>query len=247
MFGFRQKLSAQDVLLQLKEQVIDHLSRTTPKAILALDVKGAFDNVTHQAILENLNQTHCGSKAFNYVKAFLGNRTATIKLGQLVSPTFNTPANGTPQGSVISPLLFNIALLALPQKLNAIANLKHAFYADDLTLWTVIGSSKEQQDGLQQAVDETISYLQPRGLTCEPSKSALLILRARTRGRLALRTQTSQFSGSPFRKCEHLKFLACLPTMIIRVRLVTATSQNRDATYPLYTPNTRPKARSHRN
>lgn len=71
----------------------------------------------------------------------------------------------------------------LPAKLNAIPNLKHAFYAEDFTLWTLQGSSGEQQDALQQAVDETMSYLQPRGLTCEPTKSALLILRARTRGR----------------------------------------------------------------
>lgn len=195
MFGFRQHLSTQDVLIQIKEQVLDHLSRDTPKALLTLDVKGAFDNVTHQAILENLNQTKCGHRAFHFVKAFLGNRTATLRLGPLQSPTFHTPAKGTPQGSVISPLLFNIALLQLPSQLDNISGIHHALYADDLTIWTTRGSSGEQQDVLQQAIDTTIAYLQHRGLTAEPNKSALLILRARTRGRPLRLPQTPKSSS----------------------------------------------------
>ncbi|XP_077564672.1 uncharacterized protein LOC144180160 [Haemaphysalis longicornis] len=57
MFGFRQHLSTQDILLLLKEDIIDRLDRHHKSCILALDVKGAFDNVKHEKILENL-QTH---------------------------------------------------------------------------------------------------------------------------------------------------------------------------------------------
>lgn len=183
MFGFRAHLSAQDVLLQLKEQIIDNLSKTQPSTILALDVQGAFDNVTHEAILQGLQTTNCGAATYNFVRAFLRDRTATIRLGTIQSDPFPTPAKGTPQGSVISPLLFNIALLQLPAKLSTIPNLHHAFYADDLTMWTNTGSAGQQQDNIQQAIDYTLEYLQRRGLTCAPQKSALLVLRARTRGR----------------------------------------------------------------
>lgn len=51
MFGFRQMLSTQDVLFQLKVAILDHLSKHSKSSILALDVKGAFDNVSHEAIL----------------------------------------------------------------------------------------------------------------------------------------------------------------------------------------------------
>lgn len=183
MFGFRAHLSTQDVLLQLKEQIIENLSKTHPSSILALDVQGAFDNVTHAAILQGLQTTNCGEATYNFVRAFLKNRTATLRIGPLQSDPFPTPPKGTPQGSVISPLLFNIALLQLPAQLSAIPNLQHAFYADDLTFWTNAGSPGDQQDILQQAVDCTLGYLQQRGLTCAPHKSALLVLRARTRGR----------------------------------------------------------------
>lgn len=183
MFGFRTGLSTQDVLLQLKEQVIQKLSRTHPKMILALDVQGAFDNVYHSAILDNLASTHCGHRTYNYVKAFLHNRKATLRLGPHSTPIFDMPTRGTPQGSVISPLLFNVALLHLPAKLDRIPGLHHAFYADDITLWTTQGSVGAQQDTLQKAIDTINTYLMPRGLRCQAEKSALLMLRSRTRGR----------------------------------------------------------------
>lgn len=209
MFGFRQQLSTQDVLIQIKEEVLDHLSRTTPKTILTLDVKGAFDNVTHQAILDNLNTTGCGLRTFQFVSAFLRDRTATLRLGPLTSTRFHTPAKGTPQGSVISPLLFNIAMLHLPAKLHEIPGIHHAFYADDLTIWTTWGSSGEQQDSLQQAIDTTMEYLHPRGLTCEPSKSGLLVLLAQTRGRKANTTPDPQvsISSAPIPQVPTLRIL----------------------------------------
>lgn len=183
MFGFRAHLSAQDVHLQLKETIIDHLSKTNPSCIVALDIQGAFDNVTHTAILQQLQTTGCGKATYNFVRAFLTNRTATLHLGPYKTEKFHIPARGTPQGSVISPLLFNISLLGLPEQLAQIPDLHHALYADDLTLWTNTGSAGYQQDNLQQAVDVISHYLRTCGLSCAPSKSALLVLRNRTRGR----------------------------------------------------------------
>lgn len=59
MYGFRGHLSTQDVLVQLHEPVINKAKNHTPRAILALDLKGAFDHVTHDSILRNLRDTGC--------------------------------------------------------------------------------------------------------------------------------------------------------------------------------------------
>ncbi|KAK8765571.1 hypothetical protein V5799_031820 [Amblyomma americanum] len=103
MYGFRANLSTQDVLLQLKEEVLDTMRKAGENVVMALDIKGAFDNVSHAAIMEVLNNTNCVRKVHDYVKDFLTNRTATVGLGALKSDTFTTPCKGTPQGSVISP------------------------------------------------------------------------------------------------------------------------------------------------
>lgn len=105
IFGFRNHLSTQDVLLQIKEQVMDNVSKTQPDSIVTLDVQGAFDNAARKDILQGLQATNCGQVMYNYVRAFLIHWTGTIRLMTNHSD-FPTPAKGTPQGSVVSPLLF---------------------------------------------------------------------------------------------------------------------------------------------
>ncbi|XP_042150175.1 uncharacterized protein LOC120849945 [Ixodes scapularis] len=179
MFGFRQNLSAQDVLLQLKEDILDFPGRTQTRAVLALDLRGAFDNVSHDAILEGLTRAHCGKKTYDYVRAFLTDRTATLGLGDLRSQPIKLSGRGTPQGSVLSPTLFNIAISSLPTLLGAIPNVRHALYADDITIWTSKGSDGEIQDGLQEAVEITQKVAEAAGLTCAADKSELLLIRSK--------------------------------------------------------------------
>lgn len=177
MFGFLKHLSTQDILLQLKEEVLVPATKYSPRAVLALDLKGAFDNIAHKTILKNLNATGCGSKTYAYVVDFLTNRTATLKIGDIESNPISLGSRGTPQGSVLSPLLFNIALLGLPRRLDKIPNLRHALYADDITLWTGTDSLGGLQDTLQQAVETVNQYAKECGLACSPQKSELLIVR----------------------------------------------------------------------
>ncbi|XP_077497996.1 putative nicotine oxidoreductase [Amblyomma americanum] len=134
MYGFRGNLSTQDVLLQLKEEVLEIIPKAGENIVMALDIKGAFDNVSHAAIMERLNNTNCGRRIHDYVKDFLTNRTATVGLGELRSDVFTTPSKGTPQGSVISHTLFNVAMIGLARKLAEIQSIQHAMYADDITV-----------------------------------------------------------------------------------------------------------------
>ncbi|XP_037574455.1 uncharacterized protein LOC119456703 [Dermacentor silvarum] len=158
MFGFRKHLSTQDVLIHIQEEAMKQAMRHSPRAILALDVKGAFDNVSHVVILTNLQSTGCGERAYNYVQGFLTNRKARIRVGEGVSPLIELGSRVTPQGSVLSPL-FNMALLNLPKALEAIEGLEHALYADDVSLWTTkAGSHGWMQDTLQTVAEVVDKY-----------------------------------------------------------------------------------------
>lgn len=180
MFGFRPHLSTQDILLQLREDILSQASKHTPKAILALDLKGAFDNVNHETILQNLNNLGCGERMYSYIRDFLTDRTAVIKIEDKRSQPINIGSKGTPQGAVLSPLLFNIALINLPKELNQIPGLHHGLYADDITIWIREGSEGEMQDKLQQATDIVRTYAESCGLKCAPQKSELLLVRKRS-------------------------------------------------------------------
>lgn len=190
MYGFRAHLSTQDVLLQLKE-VIDNAPQQGENIILTLDIKGAFDNVSHQAILEGLEALHCGQRVYSYVHAFLSDRTATVGLGSIRSDVIKVPNKGTPQGSVISPLLFNVAMVGLAHELHRIDGIHHAMYADDITVWATRGSLGEKEYNLQQAATCVEQYAQARGLACATEKSELLRIYRR---KLPPSTQNNQGS-----------------------------------------------------
>lgn len=180
MLGFREKLAAVDIMLQLKEDII---ARTTPdtRIIVGLDVSKAFDNIKHSAILDKLCDLGVGERMYNYIRDFLTNRTATINIGGETMSDIAFGGVGTPQGSVISPTLFNMAMLGLPKILQEIEGLNHSLYADDLTLWTNKGSDGQVEQTLQKAIDEIERYLHPLGLKLSAEKSEFLIMRGKGR------------------------------------------------------------------
>lgn len=73
-----------------------------------LYLKGEFDNAAHNLALQNLAASNCGEKLYNYVRAFLRDRTATTGLGGMRCNTIQLPARATPQGP--SPTLNTIAM-----------------------------------------------------------------------------------------------------------------------------------------
>lgn len=174
MIGFRSGLSTQDAFLLLKEEVMSCVPRGGEHLVLALDLKGAFDNVSHEAILSELNTIGCGKRTFNYIKSFLSGRTATIGIGDTRSVPFSMPNKGTPQGAVISPLLFNIAMRRLAHELEAIPHLGYTLYADDITLWATKGSLALKEQTLQAAATAVAEFARNSGLSCAPEKSELI-------------------------------------------------------------------------
>ncbi|XP_037515522.1 uncharacterized protein LOC119391950 [Rhipicephalus sanguineus] len=175
MFGFRPHLSAQDVLLQLHHDIIEPTTMChNDKAVLALDLRGAFDNVKHSSILANLSTTDCGQKTFEYIRAFLSDRVVFLRIDTAEHGPFPLGTRGTPQGAVLSPLLFNLAMMNLPSLLHEVEGVHHALYADDITIWTNIGSPAQIEERLQQAALLVDTYAASCGLECSPTKSALL-------------------------------------------------------------------------
>ncbi|KAM7298340.1 uncharacterized protein ISCGN_018938 [Ixodes scapularis] len=74
--------------------------------------------------------------------------------------TILVPSKGILQGLVLSPILFNLAIRKLPPLLERIPRNKHTLYANDLMIWTTLGSDGEKQDSLQEAIETVQNYLE---------------------------------------------------------------------------------------
>ncbi|KAG0415320.1 hypothetical protein HPB47_007506 [Ixodes persulcatus] len=182
MVGFRPKLSMQDVMLRLYHQIVarEYATKRDTRAILGLDISKVFDNVSHAAILRGLNSIDVGERIFKYIQNFLSSRQVQVSIGGFQSDLQTPGGVGTPQGAVLSPFLFNIAMKDLPTKLQGIPNLHHSIYADDVTLWMAGGSDGAIQDSLQEAIRIVEAYAKERGLACSQEKSELLLMAGTT-------------------------------------------------------------------
>ncbi|KAM7293803.1 hypothetical protein ISCGN_023386 [Ixodes scapularis] len=176
MIGFRPSLSTQDAMKLLKHQIFNRKTRDV-RAILGLDLEKAFDNITHAHILDSISELGLGDTFHKFVSSFLRSRKATLKIGDLRSDPVELGPKGTPQGAVISPLLFNIAMCKLSKQLSTVEGINHTLYADDITIWCVGGSEGEVETALQEALDQTEHCLTNTGLKCSSSKSELLLYR----------------------------------------------------------------------
>ena len=98
-YGFRPGRSCHDALRALSDEVegqrIHH--------IVDADIKGFFDNVDHEWMMQFLGHRIADKRVLRYVKRFL-------KAGIMEDGAVSASDKGTPQGGLVSPILANIYL-----------------------------------------------------------------------------------------------------------------------------------------
>jgi RNA-directed DNA polymerase len=107
-YGFRPKRRAQDAIAE-----IHYYGTRGYHWVLDADIEAAFDNVSHPAVMERVRARVKDKRVLALVKAFLKAGVLT-ELGE-----HRETLTGTPQGGILSPLIFNIALSALDEHLTA--------------------------------------------------------------------------------------------------------------------------------
>ncbi len=164
-FGFRPGRSCHDAI----EAIYKGISRKG-KYVLDADIAKCFDRINHQALLEKLNTFPTIRRQ---IRAWL---QAGVMDGSKLFPT----SEGTPQGGVISPLLANVALHGMENRI------KQAFprrkvtidgkrvqkseaalirYADDFVIL------HEDLDVVQRCQQIIAEWLNGIGLELKPSKT----------------------------------------------------------------------------
>lgn len=84
------------------------------RLILGLNIAISFGNDKYKTILENLHDLGVRKRTYDYIQDFLSERKASIQIAEHKSDLFLLWSRTTPQGSVLSPTLFNVAMIKLP-------------------------------------------------------------------------------------------------------------------------------------
>ena len=101
-YGFRPKRSCHDAIAHL---FIALSKRGSKRYVIEGDIKGCFDNISHEHILDTLRGWNIQSQIMEIIKGTL--KAKINHNGEIIKCE-----KGTPQGGVISPMLANVALTA---------------------------------------------------------------------------------------------------------------------------------------
>lgn len=122
--------------------------------VLDADIRGAFDNVSHDYILFMVDRLPGRELIRQWLKA-----------GYMEAEMFHETPHGTPQGGVISPAMLNVALNGLQAMLGGAYG--YVRYADDLI---VCAKSREDIEAARLFIE---AWLKIRGLELHPEKTRI--------------------------------------------------------------------------
>ncbi|MFA5612893.1 MAG: group II intron reverse transcriptase/maturase [Methanoculleus sp.] len=153
-FGFRLFRSAQDA----SSYAFNRLSqKTSPQWILEGDIKGCFDNIAHDWLMENIPMDRSALAQF-------------LKAGYIFEENLFPTDRGTPQGGIISPILANMTLDGIERLLmEKFPKMKVYFirYADD---FLVTAPTKEIAEEARDIIQE---FIAGRGLELSMEKTVI--------------------------------------------------------------------------
>lgn len=154
-YGFRPNRGGKDAL-----RVVAQYLGEGYKYVVDADIKGYFDTIDHKILMSFIEERIADKWVLNILKKFLSND---------IMEGLNrwTPTVGSPQGSVISPLLSNIYLHRLDERMTK-EGFKIIRYADDFVL--MCKTAEEASRGLE-VVKEVMDQLK---LTLHPEKTKIV-------------------------------------------------------------------------
>ena len=200
--GFRSARSTTTALLPITESIARGFNQRKPPSrttILAIDFSKAFDTVPHHRLLQRILQSNLNNNLTRWVAAYLNGRQACCQY-QSARSRFRGARVGVPQGSVISPALFNFFVSDHPNTADL-----HTSYADDFTAAASSSSVPESAQRLTGHAADVAGWAEDRGLTISLAKSHTTLFTTDTH-QFRLNPDVS-LRGEPLATCRNPKIL----------------------------------------
>jgi RNA-directed DNA polymerase len=153
-YGFRPGRGCKDALRE-----VDELLKAGYTHVVDADLKAYFDSIPHDRLMARVEELISDGRILDLLRSWL-------KQDILRGLERWTPTGGTPQGAVISPLLANLYLHPLDERLMA-RGYQMVRYADD---FVVLCRSQEEAEAALQVIRDWVAE---NGLMLHPDKTHL--------------------------------------------------------------------------
>ena len=135
--GFRRGRSTVDQVTLLTQDIEDSFQNNEKAGVVFLDLTAAYDTVWHRGLHLKLLRIIPDRHMVGFIMEMLSNRSFVVHTNDGQRSRLRIMKNGVPQGSVLSPMLFNIYISDLPETTS-----RKYGYADDL-VWSVVAQLVE--------------------------------------------------------------------------------------------------------
>lgn len=175
-FGFRRGYGTLDSLSLLTSDIRVAFSQNRHVIAVFLDISSAYDNVDLHLLRQKLINLNMPPRIVNFIFNLFYDRSIIVRI--LGENSSHRTWKGLPQGSVLSPLLYNIYTAILDTTVNRFCRILQ--YADDIALYTISNSFSQACNCLNSALFNLNSWLNDHCLSLSiPKCSAVAFSRKR--------------------------------------------------------------------
>ena len=202
--GFRKQHSTLDHLVRLESFIREAFARKRQVLAVFFDLEKAYDTTWKHGILKDLHELNFRGRLPIFISNFLSNRHFKVKVNSTLSESF-PQENGVPQGSILSPILFNIKINNIVK--SVLGNVNASLFVDDFALYIEGKHLPYLERAMQLCIDKVQKWVTDNGFKFSTSKTVCIHFH-RKRGLLA---EPSLFlNKSPIKTKTEAKFLGII-------------------------------------
>lgn len=168
-FGFREGHSTTHQIVRVRNYIQNNFRQHKSSGLLLMDLSNAFNTVWHKGLILKLDNAGFPKYLTKLIQSFLDSRILKVRVGKDFSEEAVLPA-GVPQGSALSPTLFNIYM----HDISTHPSCMIAQYADDVLMATTNKRAASIVKNLREAANGFSSYCDKWKLKINPDKCELV-------------------------------------------------------------------------